>query len=190
MVKKITILDALEPFLVNPNEKLHLASISRELKEPHPTVRLWLNKLEKLGILKKGYQGRLTLYYLNLENPIIIDYIVMAEKGSLVRKCEKWPVLGELVSFMHRNLSESSRALVFGSAVDSFAAANDIDILIVGKDNSKKIGSFGKKLGKETHIINVKNLNKVSKALRLEIIKKHLLIKGSEDFVRWMLWQQ
>ena len=155
MVKKITILKALEPFLTKPEEKLHLASVSKEIKEPHPTVRLWLNELEKRGILKKQHQGRLTLYCLNDQSPNIVEFLVMAEKGKLTEKCEKWPLLGELVYFMHRNMDEDSKMLIFGSSADSFASANDLDILIVGKSDFM-LTSFAKRLGYDTHIINVK----------------------------------
>ena len=54
----------LEPFLTT-RESLHLLDISRKLKENHATVRKYLNKFEKQGILKKEIKGRLTLYKLN-----------------------------------------------------------------------------------------------------------------------------
>jgi|SRR3989338_1825588 len=189
MVKKITIL-ALEPFLSKPLEKMHLAHISRAINEPHPTVRQWLNQFEKEGIIRKEHKGKLTLHYLNLESPLALDYIVTAEKLNTIKKCEKFPVLAEIVSFMQQNLTENSKALIFGSAALSFASANDIDVLIIGKDRADKIKSYIQRLGKDPHIVNVKSLSKVSKTLKIEIIKKHLLVKGSEDFVRWMLWQQ
>jgi DNA-binding transcriptional ArsR family regulator len=187
MVKKVTV-SALEPFLVKPWEKMHLADISRSINEPHPTVRLWLKELEKKGITRKEHKGRLTLHCLNLESPLIVDYLVMAEKYKLIKKCEKWPVLGELVSFTHHNLNQGSKILIFGSAAMSFDSANDIDIFLVGKDNPNVLKKSAQKLGKEAHIIKVKSLNKVSKALKAEIIKKHLLVHGSEDFMRWILW--
>ena len=86
MVKKVTIYQALEPFLNKPLEKLHLADLSREMKEPHPTLRLWLNELEQQGILRKEHKGRLTLYSLNLENQNILDYLVISEKNKLIKK--------------------------------------------------------------------------------------------------------
>lgn len=188
MVKKLTINSVLEPFLTRPKGNLHLADISRQLKVPHPTARQWLNALEDKGVLKKAHKGRLTIYSLNLENPSIIDYLVMAEKNKFINKCEKWPVLGEFAPYINRNTNENIRALIFGSASESFDAANDIDLLIVGKQNLKNLKTFAKHLGKELHIINTPNLGKVSKSLKNEIIKSHMLIKGSEDFVRWMLW--
>ena len=184
MVKKLTMI---EPFLAKPKESLHLADISRQLNDPHPTARLQLNLLEKEGLLKKEHKGRLTMYSLNLENLAIIDYLIVAEKLKLIKSREKWQILGELISYIYCNTEENIKALIFGSAVES-SAANDIDLLIVGKQNLKKLEEFGRHIGIELHIINVANLKKITSALRNEIVKKHLLIKGSEDFVRWMLW--
>ncbi len=191
MVKKLTICCVLEPFLVKPFEKLHLADISRSINEPHPTMRQWLNTLEKKGVLKKEYQGRLTLYSLNFQNPNIVDYLVISEKNKLIKKCEKWLVLGEIISYANKNLKEGIKVLIFGSAAESFNTADDIDVLIIGKDdNLKGLKNLAKTLNRELHIIQLNSLMKVSKSLKIEIIKKHLLIKGSEDFLRWMLWSQ
>lgn len=187
MVKKLTIYNALEPFLNRPIEEIHLADISRELKQPHPTVRLWLNTLEKQGILKKNYKGRLTLYSLNFESPNIIDYIVIAEKNKLMRYSEKTPILAEFVRFIQNEIKGD--CLIFGSATENFRNAQDIDLLIIG-DKTKNIKKFARRLNKELHIIDVSSLDKISKSLKTEITKKHLLIKGSENFVRWILWQQ
>ena len=189
MVEKLTILQALDPFLTRFSEQLHLAYISRELSEPHPTLRQWLNALEIKGVLKKQYKGRLTLYSLNLKHPNIIDYLVIAEKGKLIRKCEESVVLAELVSSLY-SLQENVKVLIFGSAADSFNHAQDIDILIIGKTDVRALHDMGKRINKEIHIIQGGSLEKISKPLRGEIIKKHLLVKGSEDFLRWMIWQQ
>jgi DNA-binding transcriptional ArsR family regulator len=188
MVIKLTILEALEPFLSKPFEKLHLAEISRMLKEPHPTVRQWLNLLEKKGILKKQFQGRLTLYSLQLENQNIVDYLAIAEKNKLVRNCEKFLVLKELVYYINSNLKEEVKALIFGSAAEAFNKAEDIDLLIIGKMENNKFRAFSDRFNKELHTINLSSITKVSKSLKEEIIKKHLLLNGTEDFIRWMIW--
>jgi DNA-binding transcriptional ArsR family regulator len=189
MVKKLTILYALMPFLTKPKEKLHLSAIARELDEPHPTVRLWLNRLEKKGVLKKSSQGRLTLYALNQGNRAILDYLTIAEKLKLVMMCEESPLMQEFVSFAQHTLPAGSKALIFGSAVESLHAAHDLDILIVGKGEMNALAEKARMLGKDAHIIHVKSFQQVSVALRNEITKKHLIINGTEEFVRWSVWQ-
>ena len=61
MVIKVTTTVVLEPFLNEPLDKLHLADISRQINQPHPTVRQHLNYLEQQGILIKEIKGRNTL---------------------------------------------------------------------------------------------------------------------------------
>lgn len=188
MVKKITILQVLEPFLSKPKEKLHLAEISREIKEPHPTARQWLNMLESKGVLRKEFKGRLTLYSLNLEHQNILDYLIIAEKNKIIKKCEKEPILKEMVYFINSNFGENTKSLIFGSAAESFKKAEDIDLLTIGKIDERAVKNFAERINKEIHLINVNKLNNISKSLKEEIIKKHLIIKGSEDLIRWMIW--
>jgi len=189
MVNNITI-DILEPFLESPDEKLHLSDIARKIKAPHPTARLWLNQLEKKGVLKKEYKGRLTLYSLKKDLPCLIDYLVMAEKKKLIRKCEESLILKELANYLQQSLPENTKALIFGSAAQNPAKAEDIDLLIRGECDEKDIMRVSKKLGREIHLISTKSLSQVTSALKQEIIGKHLIIKGSEDILRWIIWQQ
>ena len=95
-------------------------------------------------------------------------------------------VMREFASSIQQTLEEGSKALIFGSAAEEFQTANDVDVLIAGRGDANGIRERGKTLGKETHIIQVKTLAKVSPALRSEVIKKHILINGTEEFVRWM----
>ena len=81
MVQKLTILKALAPFLIKPKEKIHLMEISNHINESYTTVRLWLRFLEKKGIVKKEYKGRMTFFSLNFENALIIDYLVVDRKS-------------------------------------------------------------------------------------------------------------
>lgn len=190
MVQKITISNAniLEPFVSNPKEKLHLALISRYLGVPHPTLRRWLNEYEKKGILKKSFQGRLTLYSLNYENPLLIDYLASSEKNRLIARCEDDLRMKEIVQSMHNITGAGVKVIIFGSSIQNLDKANDIDILVLGSIELKLIKNLSKKINKEIHLIALKNLNNVSESLKTEIIKKHLIVKGLEDVVRWLFW--
>ena len=181
---------ALEPFLTKPRESLHLAEISRELKQPHPTVRQWLNALEMEGILRKSFKGRLTLYALNTENPLLVDYLVIAEKEKLILKTNEQLLLQELRQFIHEHAEEKDKTILFGSAAEDVKKAGDIDLLTVGSLSSEIFRKFSKKINKEVHVIHVNSLGSVSAALKAEIIKKHLLIEGAEQCIRWMVWQR
>lgn len=177
----------LEPFLYK-KEFLHLTDISRRLNRPHSTVRKYLNFFEKQGILVKNTKGRLTLYKINFSFPLLIDYLVLVEKERLINKCKKDLIINELVSFLHKYLDENNKALIFGSAIINTKKARDIDLLITGKINfAEKIKEFEKKFSVKVHLINIKNLKAINDALREEIMKKHLIIHGSEDIIKWLV---
>jgi len=189
MVKNITITEfsrfsLLKPFLYEEEWK-HLAEISRELKIPHPTMRIYLNNLEKKGILIKSKKGRLTLYKLNYNNPFISNYLVVCEKERLISACEGNLLLKEITSFL-QSLNNKD-ILIFGSAAVNLKEANDIDLIISENIDKKGISDFESKFKIKFHIINFNNLKELSDVLKKEIIKKHLIIKNSEYFVKWML---
>ena len=186
MVKKISILFILEPLLYS-QEFMHLADISRKLKMPHTTLRKYLNNFEKIGVVIKQIKGRLTMYKLNYSNPLITDYLQVIEKEKLLRKCNESTLLKEIVLFIHENENENN-ILIFGSAVEDIKKANDIDLLITGKNNmGDKIKLLEKKLNLEFHIIKVKKLEEINKALKNEIINKHIIVEGIGQIVKWML---
>ena len=187
MVKNTTIWSYLGPFL-DTKEYLHLADISKRLNKPHPTVRNYLNLFEEEGILIKETKGRLSLYKINPNSPILVDYLVLAEKEKLIIQCKNDLLMKEIVFFLHKSLNQDNKALIFGSAVINLKKANDVDILITGRLSfGDKIKEFEKKFNKKIHLINLKNLNMISESLRTEIIKKHLLIQGSEEIIKWLI---
>ncbi len=184
MVKNITIWSLLEPLLYS-KEFIHLSEIARKLKIHHTTLRKYLNLFEKNGILIKKYQGRLTMYKLNYDNPLIIDFILLAEKEILTKKYHNDLMLKEIISFIHNNSFKT--ALMFGSGVENTKKANDIDLIVIKDFNANLFKDFEKKFNLSFHIINVKSLDDINKGLKEEIKNKHLIIDGSEDVIRWML---
>jgi len=186
MVKKITMWLYLEPLLYS-EEYLHLSDISRKLEKNHAVVRQYLNFFESLGVLSKKIKGRLTMYKVNFSHPLIIDYMVLAEKEKLTDKCKKDLIINEIVGFLHNNLNENNKALIFGSSVINSRKAEDIDLLISGKINENKIKEFEKKFNVSIHLINIKNLNSVKQSLKKEIKTKHLIVQGSEEIIKWLI---
>jgi len=86
-----------------------------------------MNKLEKQGILEKKIVGRLTMYKLK-PSSVLIDYLCIAEKEKLIAQCQKDFILKEVVGFLHNNLAEYNKCLIFGSATINFRKAGDIDL--------------------------------------------------------------
>lgn len=185
MDNKLSDYRALVPFVSQPKESMHLSAISRQLGRPRPTVRLWLESLAAKGVLRKTKRGRNTEYRLNIEQESIIDHLAVAEKINLIGKCEESLRLREIVHAAHRH---SRMALIFGSAAAGYSKAGDIDLLIIGNYNRNEFRKLGKRISKSLHIIAVSELSKINNALLREIIKSHLLIKGTEEFIRCFIW--
>jgi len=181
MVKKVSIWLTLEPLLFS--EPIHLAEISKKLKMPHTTVRKRLSAFEKIGIISKEKKGRQTFYRLK-HIPLLIDYLTIIEKEKLIKRCKEELLLKEIVERLHKF---NNSILIFGSAVHSLKKAKDIDILIVGKLKRNELDILSKKLNLKFHVINVKSLKEIGKTLKNEIIKKHLIIQGSEELIKWLI---
>jgi DNA-binding transcriptional ArsR family regulator len=181
MVKKVSIWLTLEPLFYS--EERHLAEISKQLKKPHTTVRKQLAVFEKIGLVEKRKKGRQTFYKIK-QIPLLLDYLTIIEKEKLLARCKEELVLKEIVSYIHKF---NNPAIIFGSTVNSVRNARDIDILVIGKFNKKDIQILEKKLNIKFHLINLKNLEEISEALKEEIKKMHLIIQGSEEFIRWLI---
>jgi hypothetical protein len=184
MVNKLTISSYLEPFL-NTDGFIHLSELARKIGKNHTVVRLYANALEKQGILEKKIVGRLTMYQLK-SSPILLDYLVIAEKEKLISRCQKDLILKEIVGFLHDSLSQDNKALIFGSATINARKAGDIDLLVTGKFDESKIKELEKKINIEIHLINTEDLNTIKPTLKKEILAKHLIIQGSEEILRWL----
>lgn len=183
MVNNITKWSILEPLLFK-QDWVHQAEISRILKVPHPTARIYLNEFEKQGVIIKQIKGRLTLYKLNYSNPLIIDYITLIEKNKLIEKCSKDILLKEIVSLLH---SLNNSIILFGSASINLKNANDIDLIIIGDFNKNTLKDFEKKHNINFHLINLKKVEEISAPLKEEIKNKHLIIQDSEHIIKWIL---
>lgn len=183
MVNNITILSVLEPLLFK-QEWIHLAEISREIKIPHTTARIYLNDFEKKGIVIKQLKGKMTLYKMNYDNPLIIDYLILLEKNRLIKKCSKEILLKEIVFFLHES---DNPVVIFGSASIDLKNANDIDLIIIGEFEKNKFKEFERKHDIKFHLINLKKLEEISSGLKEEIKKKHLIVQDSERIIKWML---
>ena len=180
MVKKMTKWLYLHPFLY-VDESMHLLDISRRLNQNHATVRKYLNQFQKEGLLKKQTKGTLTLYSINYDFPLLIDYLSIVEKEVLIHKANQHKILRELIRDLH-SISKKN-LIIFGSVVENYINAKDIDIL---GTEELDFGEIEKKFGKKVHYIKVDSLEKVKVALKEEVRKKHLIINCVEQVVKWI----
>lgn len=186
MVNKLTIWSYLEPFLYT-REFLHLSDVSRKIGKNHTVVRLYLNKLEKQGILEKKIIGRMTLYKIKI-SPLLIDYLCLAEKEKLVAKCQKDLVIKEIIGFLHNYLNEDNKAFLFGPGVIDVKKAKSLDIVITGELNlGEQIKELEKRLNLKFHIINTQNLESIKDSIKKDILSKHIIVQGTEAIVTWLV---
>jgi len=181
MDNKLTKWFYLQPFLFT-RESLHLLDISRRLNENHATVRKYLNEFAKEGFLKIGQKGRLTLYEVNFDFPLAISYLTIAEKEFLLFKCSQNRILKEIVSELQKE--SSKQLMIFGSSVDNFSKSGDLDIVCLENINFKELE---KKYNKNVHNLKVSSLEEIKEALKKEILKKHIIINGVEEVVKWLI---
>lgn len=179
MVKKMTKWNYLEPFLFT-KEKLHLEEISSKVAQNHTTVRNHLNAFAQEGFLRVSQKGRLTLYEVNKDFPLCIAYLSIAEKEFLIKQSHD-PIFKELLSDLH---TISTRPLIlFGSVVTDYRKAEDIDIICLENIDIKPLET---KYRKSFHILQVNDLKNISDALKVEIMKKHIVVNGVEEVVKWL----
>lgn len=171
----------LQPFLFT-RESLHLLDISRKLNENHATVRKYLNEFVRGGFLKMSNKGRLTLYEVNFDFPLVVDYFSIAEKEFLLFKCSQNKILKELVFDLHK--VSSKPIVLFGSSTENFSKAEDIDVVCLEDIDFKEIE---KKYNKEIHNLKVNSLIDVKDALKKEILKKHIVVNCVEEVVKWLV---
>lgn len=116
----------LELFLSNLKEMYHVRGIVREIKEEINAVRRELERLERVGFLKKEARGNRLYYWVRNDYPLYGDFISMAAKSSglgaqIIENRNKIGKIG-FVMFSGRFARRKDRK-----------ADDDVDILIVGE---------------------------------------------------------
>lgn len=184
MVRKITKWHLLIPFLGDYRRHAILADMERELGIPHQTLRKYADALVRTGILSEERKPRNVLYSLNRDSPMALNYLSAAEKIVLEERLEKSALLKRLYEKLSPHLG-GMKLLVFGSSSQG-RTGEDIDLLAVGKENLRPLASeFSKTYGKRVHLVSSPAMPKG--AFLREIMAKHLIFSGFDDFVR-LFW--
>ena len=174
-----------EEFLRDFDARLTGSFIAKKKKLNQKTVSNYLNKLEKEHILKSKTQGKNKLYSLNLDNKEILkNFIISVEHLRTINFYKKHILIKEVAEKMQSHIKGT--AIIFGSYAKNTQKDNsDLDILIIGKSDEKKIN----KLSKIYRIkINIKIYPKLEKdILTKEVIKNHIIIKNAEQFIEKIL---
>jgi len=134
--------------------------------------------LERKKLIKILVEGRSYLLYPNLENNLLKFKLLEEEILYTLKILEKYPFLLEKLKNIRGKI-----ILIFGSyAAEEADELSDVDILVInGKCNDYFTLSF-----KE-----FRRLLKDKNQTILSVVKKHVIIKGFEDFIEVMLkWRK
>lgn len=174
----------------------HIREMAKLTKKSHVTLLPHIKSLEKDKILIPKTVGKNKIYSLNLDNNIVMNYLLLSETVESITYLEEIFLLKRSAAEILK-LDLGGAVILFGSyAKRTFKEDSDIDIFYIGKIEEREIQEI-KKIGKVYgKTINVKKstLNNFGLSLRkkdpltIEIIKNHILLQNAELFVS-ALWR-
>lgn len=144
MVSKVRV-KLLKVFLSQPKEMFYIRQLVRLLKEEINAVRRELQRMEKLGMVKKENRGNRIYYWFNKDYPLYGDLLSMVAKvaglgGEIIRRKSK--------------LGKIRFALISGKIARGLQVKPDeVDLLVVGDLEIKQLAdlvkSFEQKIDRE-----------------------------------------
>jgi predicted nucleotidyltransferase len=108
-------------FLVNPGGESSEREVQRKVAVARASARKWLRVLEQLGFISVTRRGRLKLYKLNREDPVVRQLKLLNTMGWLIPKL--------------RSLEGRVEVYLYGSAARGEELEDsDLDILAIGRE--------------------------------------------------------
>lgn len=176
----------LEMFLDDLHKQISLIEFEKHFKKPHQTIKRHLKFLTKSKILIEDKKNKFLFYKLNLENPLLFEYLSICEKERTFKHIEN-PLFNRLYELISPEF-KNSNILIFGSSATK-KTFNDIDILILNKTASennnlkKELNLFEQTYSIKLHIIWT-NRKTLTKTFKKEILKNHIILNNHDYFVK------
>lgn len=176
--------------------QFYVREMAKLTKKSHVTLLPHLKALERDKVLISKTIGKNKQYSLNFENIITKNYITLSEAIATTSFLKQIFLIKKITKEIF-NLNFLGTIVLFGSyAKKTFKEDSDIDLFYLGRITDKEIQnikSIGKTYGKT---INVKKstLKNFESGLRkkdpliIEIIKNHVILQNSEQFIN-SLWR-
>jgi predicted nucleotidyltransferase len=183
-------------FRSNYLSHFHVREIAKLTKKNHVTLLPHLKSLEKDKILTSKIAGKNKVYSLNFNNIITKNYLTISESLKTTTFFENFFLIKKITQAIF-DLNIQGTLILFGSyAKETFNEDSDIDIFYLGKitDNEiKHIKKAGRIYGKTINIKKSRLTNFESGLIKkdpliIEIIKNHIILQNSEQFVN-TLWR-
>ncbi|MCK5149541.1 nucleotidyltransferase domain-containing protein [Candidatus Pacearchaeota archaeon] len=175
------VLKALNFFVENPYEEIHLREFSRKLKISLNSAQRFLNLFLNENLIKDERKANLRYFKANLDSIVfrnikLIFSLKKVEDSGIIKALEK----------------KVSYVVIFGSIAEGLDdEKSDIDLLVIGKDKKKIreiIFQYQKKFDRElnSHIFSWfewKKQAKINKAFYQEVITKGVCLVGEKPIV-------
>ena len=179
---KITKWHLMMPFLGDYQRRVILADMERELGVSHQTLKKYADVLVRAGVLVEERKPKNIMYSINKGNAMVLNYLSTAEKILLEEAIEKEALLNRLYEMLSPHMAKS-HFIVFGSSARD-GVGEDIDLLAIGTGSiGDAVSRFEKTYGKKVHIVASGDFS-VSRALFVEIMKKHIIFNGFDAIIK------
>ena len=193
MVKNLTKYDVLVPF--TSFESYHLRELARFFGKHHYTISRHLSALMQENVIKMEKRGRENIFSLNLNNPLTLKHLEIAENIKLISFIEE--LQNNLKSLFHDILSLRmfDMCVLFGSyAKKTYDIHSDIDLLIIPSykrviELESELTKLSKRWGVVISPIYLtwndlrKNLMEKDETTN-EILRSHVCLVGVEKFLK------
>ncbi len=127
-------IEILKLFIFNPKDRFYQRQISLESKQPIRAVQREVEKLEKIGLIKKSIAGNRVYYSVNNACPIYGEL-----KGIIFKAAG-------IAAVLKAELSKSKgirAAFIYGSyAEDKEGPSSDIDLMTIGNISSRELSKI------------------------------------------------
>jgi predicted nucleotidyltransferase len=176
MVQKRNNMDS-EIILSLLNGGLHLRDIARRLGGSHSTIMRKLNVLVNENVLDYKFEGKNKVFFVK-KNLQAKNYVFNAERYKLMKLVNEYPEIGVIIDDVLKKSGE--RLIVLFGSYAKFEArgGSDIDLYIETSDKKTKgrIESINSGIN-----VKIGNFDMKSPLIK-EIIKNHIILRGTEEF--------
>jgi uncharacterized protein len=190
MSKKIDInendLSVLALFTDGYDREYYIRMINTVLPMSHGTAQTILERLEKKLVLSSTLKGKTRIFRIK-PGEIAVQYLILAEQYKKIAFMEEKPYPSEVLNRI--GPLTDGILLVFGSyAKGTETKESDLDLLVAGHYDEKKISRIGKMYDTEISIHafteDVFQKNDPRDTLLIEAKKHHIVWKNPERFIR------
>ena len=171
-----------ESFILNTDEKITASQIAKKHNLNQKSIYLFLEDLEKQGILISEMQGKNKLYQLNKSNQELVrHFLCLIEHLRTFYFYHENPNIKLIIQKILPYIQ--GIAAIFGSyAKNTQKETSDLDIFIIGNYDEEKIASISSTFNIDVNIKHQKSFKQ--NRLIKEVEKNHILIKNIEQFIQ------